>query len=140
MSPCIICLEHHALIRPCTCQVIFHITCLMQTIQTQPMPYKCVMCRQLPDQFYIHLITWINNTITLFQTALPMLYFYKKNIIHVVFLFVYLHYLFDTIYCNLLFLNFLVLYQIAGFITLIYVKHRHVFNYIIRALYHALKN
>jgi hypothetical protein len=146
-NACIICLEPYAMVKPCDiCNVIFHLSCLLQCVDKyKPTTYKCVMCRHLSNNLYIKLATWLNY-IMHFHMIL-MVYKWcriltnKKNIIHVMSLSMYLYYISAGLFRGLItILNFPTLYKIACFVIVIYIKHKHAFNYMFKAILQALKN
>jgi hypothetical protein len=147
-NTCIICLEPYAIVKPCDiCNVIFHIRCLMLCIDKyHPATYKCVMCRHLSNNLYIKLATWINYILN-FYIILMVYKWYriltnKKNIIHITSLLMYLYYISNGLLRGLAtLLNFPLVYKIVCFVAVIYIKHRHAFNYVFKAVFKsALQN
>lgn len=144
-NACIICLEPYALVKPCDiCNVIFHISCLIQCIgKYQPATYKCVMCRHPSNNLYIKLATWIHYIVNFYIILLVDKWYRiltnKKNIIHITSLLMYLYYISNGLSRGLgTLLNFPIIYKTGCFVVVIYIKHRHAFNYVFKAILQAL--
>jgi len=146
-NTCIICLESYAIVKPCNvCNVIFHISCLMLCVgKYQPSTYKCVMCRQPSSNLYIKLATWLSYIMHLHMILMICkwcrIITHKKNIIHITSLLMYLYYISNVLTRGFVtLLNFPLVYKIACFTAVIYIKHRHAFNYVFKAIVRALQN